>query len=273
MIARTPITRIPLLVAPERENRPKVYEGGTCPFCPGSEDQTPPEILRQGDPWRIRLFPNKYPASTHHEVLVESEDHAGAFDELSPDHAASVMAISFERYRTLRSVSPFVTLFKNHGALAGASIPHPHSQILGTLFAPARMAAETQAFADAHSCPLCDLSEHPQIAESSDYRWIAPLGSTMPWQQWIIPRRHTNEMSHAGDLASLLQRVVQATQRIATAFNWAFLNFPGEPRAHWYLEVFPRLSTIAGFELGSGTFINTVDPVDAARVLRDSPQP
>ncbi len=270
MIAETPISRLPVLTVPDRQRRPNLYQGGACPFCPGAEDETPPEIRREGDPWRIRLFPNKYPASQHHEVLVEDARHDRSFDELSREHAASVMALAFDRYRQLRARSPFVTLFKNHGQLAGASIPHPHSQILGTAFAPARIAAETQAFADCPSCPLCASSGHPRIAQSTDYDWIAPMGSTMPWQQWIVPRRHANEMSDPGDLASLLQRAVAATRRIGGAFNWCFLNFPGQLRAHWYLELFPRLSPIAGFELGAGTFINTVDPVEAARALQRS---
>ena len=265
---RTAISGLPVLIVPERESRPSLFEGGPCPFCPGAEGLTPPEILRDGDPWRVRLFPNKYPASTPHEVLVESADHGTDFSELGADHARCVLEIAFARYRELRTVSPFVTLFKNQGQLAGATIPHPHSQILATPFAPARVKTESHAFAESPTCPLCDLSRHPQIGESSGYRWIAPKGSTMPWQQWIVPRLHSNEMSEPGDLAPLLQSAIRATRRIAPSFNWSFLNFPNEARAHWYLELFPRLTTIAGFELGSGTFINPVDPVEAARVLR-----
>ena len=271
MIELTGISGVPVLLVPEREERPNLYTGGSCPFCPGAEEQTPPEILRDGDPWRVRLFPNKYPASQPHEVLVEGAEHGGDFGDLSADQARAVLAISFARYRELRALSPFVTLFKNHGQMAGASIPHPHSQIIGTPFAPARIASESRAFSSAICCPLCDLSAHPSIGQSRDYRWIAPRGSTMPWQQWIVPQSHGNEMEDPGDLHGLLQRAVRATRRIASAFNWAFLNFPGEPRAHWYLELFPRLTPVAGFELGSGTFINTVDPVDAAHALSERP--
>lgn len=270
MIAHTPISRLPVLVAPHRESRPHGYDGVPCPFCPGAEDQTPPEILRDGDPWRIRLVPNKYPASQPHEVMIESAEHDRNFDELSFAHAARVVELSFQRYQTLRATSPFVTLFKNQGPLAGASLPHPHSQILGTSVAPARVALESRAFGEQVRCPLCAESPHSLIAESDHYRWIAPAGSTMAWQQWIVPLRHQAEMSDPGDLARLLQAAVGATRTISVSFNWAFLNFPNEPRAHWYLELFPRLTPVAGFELGLGTFINTVDPADAARVLRAS---
>jgi UDPglucose--hexose-1-phosphate uridylyltransferase len=108
------------------------------------------------------------------------------------------------------------------------------------------------------------METHPLIAESDHYLWIAPLGATMPYQQWIVPKAHAPEMDQPRELAELLQRSARAMQSVAESFNWAFVNFPQEERGHWYVELFPRVAVVAGFELGSGTFINTIDPADTA---------
>lgn len=271
MTERTPITDDPVIVAPDREERPNVFDGAPCPFCPGAEEQTPPEIARDGEPWRIRVFPNRYPPTEHAEVIVESASHTDSFDELSSDHAARVLEIYFERYGAMKA--NYVSIFKNHGRLAGASIPHLHSQIVGTAFVPLRASREGDAFARAARCPLCDLREHPLIAETEHYRWIAPRGSRLAYQQWIVPKRHEHDLNEPYDLASLLQSSARAMRRISDSYNWAFITFPHQTRGHWYVELFPRIAMIAGYELGTGTFINTVDPADAAKVLSGASSP
>jgi UDPglucose--hexose-1-phosphate uridylyltransferase len=267
VIERNPITGDPVIIAPGRAGRPNIFREGTdrCPFCPGNEADTPPEIWRDGDPWRIRIFPNKYPATERHEIVVETQQHGATFDQLPTDHAARVVDSYIARYRSLSTVAEYICVFKNHGALAGASIPHIHSQIIGTPFVPPRIEREGQAFAS--SCPLCTL-EAPLIAETSNFRWIAPPGASMAYEQWIVPTRHAPEMSDALDLAVLLQRSTRAMLSISDAFNWIFINFPRHPRAHWYMQLFPRTSMHAGFEFGTGSAINTVDPRDAAARLR-----
>jgi UDPglucose--hexose-1-phosphate uridylyltransferase len=268
---RTPITDDPVILAPDREQRPNVFEGAPCPFCPGAEEQTPPEIGRDGEPWRIRIFPNRYPPTEHAEVIVESASHDDSFDELPPDHAARAIALTFERYRAIEA--GYVSIFKNHGRLAGASIPHLHSQIVGTPFIPLRAAREGEAFACVARCPLCDGSEHPLIAETEQYRWIAPHGSRLAYQQWIVPKSHEHDLNEPRELASLLQSSARAMRGISDSFNWAFITFPHQPRGHWYVELFPRIAMIAGYELGIGTFINSVDPVDAAKTLSAASSP
>ncbi|MEA2326327.1 MAG: UDPglucose--hexose-phosphate uridylyltransferase [Thermoanaerobaculia bacterium] len=271
MTERTPITNDPVILAPEREQRPNVFEGAPCPFCPGAEDQTPPEIARDGEPWRIRVFPNRYPPTEHAEVIVESAKHEDAFDALPPDHAARIVEMYFERYRAIEA--NYVSIFKNHGRLAGASIPHLHSQLVGTSFIPLRPAREGDAFARAARCPLCDLTEHSLIAETEHYRWMAPRGSRLGYQQWIVPKSHENDLNEPRELASLLQSSVRAMRGISDSFNWALIPFPHQPRGHWYVELFPRIAMIAGYELGTGTFINSIDPIDAAKALSGANTP
>jgi UDPglucose--hexose-1-phosphate uridylyltransferase len=257
---RTPITDDPVILAPDRERRPNVFEGAPCPFCPGAEDQTPPEIARDGQPWRIRVFPNRYPPTEHSEVIVESAKHDDAFDALTNDHAARVVELYFDRYHAAKST--YVSIFKNHGRLAGASIPHLHSQLVGTTFVPLRPSREGEAFARMPRCVLCDTSDHPLIAETDNYRWIAPRGATLAYQQWIVPKSHEHDLGEPRELAALLQASVGAMRNISDSFNWAFVTFPHERRGHWYVELFPRTAMIAGFELGSGTFVNPVAAAD-----------
>lgn len=265
MTERTPVTDDPVILAPGREQRPNVFEGAPCPFCPGAEEQTPPEIARDGQPWRIRVFPNRYPPTEHAEVIVESARHEDAFSELASDHAIRVVEMYFERYRAIGA--SYVSIFKNHGRLAGASIPHLHSQLVGTSFVPLRPAREGNAF---HArCPLCE-AEHPLIAETENYRWIAPHGSRLAYQQWIVPKTHEHDLNEPRELASLLQSSARAMRGISDSYNWAFITFPHQRRGHWYVELFPRTVMIAGYELGTGTFINTIDPVDAAKMLSDA---
>ena len=271
MTERTPIADDPVILAPEREQRPNVFEGAPCPFCPGAEDQTPPEIARNGEPWQIRVFANRYPPTEHAEIIVESAKHDDTFDALSPDHAVRVIAMYVDRYRAMEV--NYVSIFKNHGRLAGASIPHLHSQLVGTSFIPLRPAREGEAFARGKRCPLCDFDDHPLIAETKNYRWIAPRGSRLAYQQWIVPKSHEHDLNEPRELATLLQSSVRAMRSISDSFNWAFITFPHQPRGHWYVEIFPRIAMIAGYELGTGTFINTVAPTDAARLLNAASSP
>ena len=275
-VRRNVITGEPVLFAPERAARPRAFTSDAaleerCPFCPGHEDDTPPEIARVADGanWLARVFPNKYPSVEGAEVIVESPDHAARFESLG--HAADVVQLYVDRYRA-HADAAYTAVFRNEGAAAGSSIEHLHSQVVPVPFVPARIARELEAFRGA--CPLCAaLDSHRVIRESDAFAWIAPFGSSFAYQQWVVPRRHVAEMSAFTDdelieLASLLRDVARATSRVAPAYNWAFMNFPRDANGHAYLDVIPRLTTIAGFELGTGTFVEIVDPALAVERLR-----
>lgn len=240
MIERNPITGDPVIVAPSRADRPNLYlKDEACPFCPGNEAMTPPEIVRIGDPWRVRAFPNKYPATEMHEIVVETAQHDG---EIEPD----AVRVYIERYRAMDAAH--ITIFKNHGPMAGASIPHPHSQIIGTPFVPPRIEREAAAFAN--RCPLC-ANEEPVDRESEHFRVIAPRGAMFAGEQWIVPKLHAPEIDEPHELGELLRTMH------ADSFNWIFMNFPSDSHAHWYVQMFPRSTPHAGFELGTGSAIRT----------------
>lgn len=263
-----------MLFAPARAGRPHAFgeppaPGERCPFCPGNEGDTPPQIAVVGEPWRIRVFPNKYPPWPGAEVIVESPEHAAAFSTLA--HASEVVGVYRGRLEAHRQ-TPWTALFRNEGRRAGASIDHLHAQLVPLPFVPPRVEAETGGFARATRCPLCGAGAGDVIRETGFFTWIAPRASRLAYQQWIIPKRHVSSMTgmnedEAEDLASLLRVSAAATSRVTDGTNWAFMNFHHES-AHFYVDVMPRLTAIAGLELGTGTFIEIVDPAAAADILR-----
>lgn len=277
-IRRNPITGEPVLFAPERAQRPHAFheEAGPaplvepCPFCPGHEQETPPTIASSGDPWRVRVFANKFPPVAGAEVIVESPRHGDTFAELEDPGAV----VAMWRQRLLaHEGTGYAALFRNEGARAGASIAHLHSQLVPLPFIPPRVEQEADAFRRAGACPLCAGIAGGVIGESPGFRWIAPDASRMPWQQWIIPKRHVARIPFLDDaeiaeLGTLLRSSARATARVSPSYNWTFMNFD-HPAAHFYVDVLPRATTIAGLELGAGTFVQIVDPDDAARRLRD----
>lgn len=274
-VRRNPITGESVLFAPDRAARPRAFGGADvsrCPFCPGHEDDTPPETYREGEPWTIRVFPNKFPPVEGAEVIVESPDHDATFDAV--EHAEDLVRSYVQRYRAHVDAA-YVCLFKNHGPAAGSSIPHIHSQIVPLPFLPARVQRETDAFRRGDACPLCARIAGSEIMETEHWTWIAPEGSWMPYQQWIVPRRHVAAFRDLGELeirelATLLRSSSAAMLRIGGAYNWAFADFAHERAGHCYVDAFPRLTTIAGLELGTGTFVEIIDPAAAARRLRGS---
>jgi UDPglucose--hexose-1-phosphate uridylyltransferase len=259
-----PISGEPILFAPLRAERPHAFAGDAaierCPFCPGHEADTPPEIVRNGEPWRVRVFPNKYPPAEGAEVIVESPVHDARFEDIA--HLDEVLETYAARLAAHAS-APYAALFRNDGARAGSSIPHVHAQLVPLPFVPPRVQREIDGFARA--CALCSI-EGELIRENESFVWIAPHGSWMPYQQWIVPKRHIPSLQDADldGLASMLRFASAATRSIGD-FNVVFMNVP---RGHFYVEILPRITTIAGLELGTGTFVEIVDPADAARRLR-----
>jgi UDPglucose--hexose-1-phosphate uridylyltransferase len=270
-VRRHPISGEPILFAPGRAGRPNAFgrsqNAGTCPFCPGNESETPPEIARHGDPWRVRVFPNKYPAVEGHEVIVDSNRHDASFDKLH--NAPEVTAVLIERYRA-HADAAYVSVFKNEGERAGASIEHIHSQVMPLEFVPPRVERELAAFEK--DCPLC-ARFGTVIEENESFVRVAPDAAQYAYEQWIVPRRHqadftTLSTDEVAAMAATLQSSVRAARAIAAAHNVLFMNFPAHSPAHFYIDVFPRLTAIAGFELATGMFIDIIDPAATARRLR-----
>lgn len=295
----------------------------TCPFCPGNEAMTPPEILAYrdgGEPngpgWRVRCVPNKFPALTRegavdrhqrrlflaltgvgaHEVIVETPDHDGTFATLEEAQVRDIVSAYRDRYVDLTQDARFkyILIFKNHRAEAGATLRHPHSQLLATPIVPRRIMEELQAARGFHEetggCLYDEILREEGaagdrvVAETDHFLALAPYAARYPFETWILPRQHESRFEEMGEaeqegLAALLKDVFGRLDGFLNdpPFN-AFLHTAptdGGDHAyyHWHMEVTPRLTTTAGFERGTGFYINPVLPEDAARLLRDGQAP
>lgn len=270
-VRRHPVSGEPILYAPGRAGRPNAFgreAEDRCPFCPGNESLTPAEIARAGEPWRVRVFPNKYPATPGHEVIVDSDDHDATFESI--DDAAEVVAMGITRYRA-HAGAPYISLFTNHGERAGASIDHIHSQLMPVPFLPPRIERHLAAFGSG-PCPLCR-GAGTLLDENGSFIRIVPNAAQHAYQQWIVPKQHQPDFTTLPDnqvaaLAAMLQSAVRMAHTVAPAHNVLFMNFPRPSAAHFYIEVFPRMTSVAGFELATGTFIDIIDPAASMRRLR-----
>jgi UDPglucose--hexose-1-phosphate uridylyltransferase len=293
---------------------PSFVEG--CPFCPGNESKTPPEVMRSpangNDPWAVRVIPNKFAALSSevqptrslqhlrrrvngfgfHEVIIDSPDHASPFALLPDDHVARILGVFKERYNAL-SVDhriTHVTIFKNHGTDAGASMAHPHSQLIATPVIPSqvrhRLHEALRHYDDAGECMFCHMVEREVedqtriVLKSELFVAMEVFASATPFATHIFPLRHMatfGEITTAEitDLARVLRTLLA---KLYVGLENPDLNFTirsgpsdyvGARHFHWYVSVIPRLTRVAGFELGSGMFINTVLPESAAEFLRN----
>lgn len=321
-----PISGRWVIIATERAARPtdfasqpiEVNDAEQCPFCEGREGMTPPEIFAIRDHgtapdapgWQVRVVSNKYPALRiegdtarsgvgmftrmdgvgAHEVIVETTDHHTHLGLLPVPHVAAVVDAFLQRYRDLDNDPRFeyALLFRNHGRTAGASLSHPHSQLIALPVIPKRAAEELAAsegyFGRHGGCVFCrmvqqEIASGQRVVYQND-RFVAlqPYAARFPFETWVLPREHAASF---GDLAEAdvvpFADVLQTTlHSLHTCLNNPPYNFivhtapyNYEPRHayHWHLEIMPRLTQVAGFEWGSGFFINPVVPEDAARFL------
>ncbi len=293
--------------------------GRPCPFCPGHEDDDLttlesyrlPAGLGDGDPnWAVRVVNNRYPAFvghepmvvTHlgpvftqatasgmHEVLILSPDHASSWADLSDAHAAVVMHALCDRmaYHATIPELRHSQAVVNYGREAGASIEHPHSQLLSIPFVPGEMANELAGFARFQgNCLLCAVADaeesagHRAVHVDDEIAVICPFWSGTPYEMLVIPRTHEPHLYQARgqDLEAVGRAIRRALAALRDrmgdiAYNVFFHSAPFRVSGdyHWHAHILPKATTRGGFELGSGVLINVVEPEDAARDLRPEP--
>ncbi len=315
-----------VIVATERARRPEELtikrapkvlppHVATCPFCTGNEHLTPPEIMRIPGPdggWQVRVVPNKFAALSReadmhrtiersrrtingfgvHDVIIETPDHSQTMALMSDAQVAEIIRCYRQRFDEL-SADPriaHVTIFKNHGADAGTSLEHPHSQLVATPVISSqvrnRMYEALRHYDEFGECIFCsalgeDLADPQRLVLASDhFVALEPFASSTPFSTYIYPRRHMASFGHINDteiadlahvLRSVLAKLYFGLKN--PDFNYTIRTAPAECAGvmyyHWYLSLIPRLTRVAGFELGSGMFINTVLPEAAAEFLRN----
>jgi len=235
-------------------------ELGTCPFCAGREDRTPPETLRIGDPWQVRVVPNLYPALERQEVVVHVPDHRRSLAELTDDELARVAEAWAHRAVAARAEGfPYVHALVNEGRAAGSSLPHTHSQLVWLREPPPVAAAERDC---------SQLLEGGAVLERDGVVLLCPPASWTPYQMLVAPAQPEADAFASARLATALALAAEGVRRLRSLEPEAAVNVWLHDVAWWHLEVAPRLSVFAGLELGAGIFVNTLDPDEAARRLR-----
>lgn len=266
----------PVIVSEKRAKRPHLHgkRKVSCPFCPGNEDMTPPEVLKRTRPdgsWYIRVFPNAYPfvrpdnvdAYGYHEVVVETCEHGRAFHELSAGQIAEIIEVWGEReyYMYEDPRIEYVSIFKNHGAEAGASIPHAHSQIAAISFVPPRVEYRLRKYPPTQAI---------HIFSGEFWSVVAPLNPRFAYEVRIQPRfpvYHVYEMNYVQrfELAQILKGILQRVSEVVDAYNVVVFTSPRRGMVPVHLEVYPRKNRHAGFELGTGAYVVPVSPETTAR--------
>lgn len=312
-----------IILAPGRAARPRFLDEkkkprkpspkATCPFEDLARSENWPPIATYPDPkhWKLALVPNKYPALTHADVcavpshhgmyhvmpgvgthdLLISRDHYKNFADLAPGTAVKLLMMLQERHREMAKdkCSAYVSSFFNWGSAAGASIWHPHYQVLTLPIVPPHtlrsLRGAEEYFKRHHRCVRCDMIKAERkekkriIAENRYAIAIAPFASREPFEVSVLPKDHFSHFGTTPDatvraIAPLLQSVMK---RIRKYLNDPDLNFfihgaplgkDRYPYHHWHIEVMPKVSIPAGFELSTGIDINIMDPDAAARILR-----
>jgi UDPglucose--hexose-1-phosphate uridylyltransferase len=329
-LRKDPVTGRWVIIATDRARRPTdftrhtvIMKGGFCPFCPGQESKTPPEILayrnghgseRDKAGWSVRVVPNKYPALGiegdldrrpegiydrmngigAHEVIIETPAHNQTFATMGEKQIADVLWSFRDRIIDLKQDRRFryILIFKNHGEPAGATLEHPHSQLIALPIIPRQVSDELEGSSEYHRmkerCIFCDIlhqelaDQSRVVAENDSFVTLSPYAPRFPFETCILPRTHNSTFETASarefeGLAQMLKLVVgkmdAALER--PAFNMVLHTAPlSHPQSaesyHWHIEMIPKLTKIAGFEWGTGFYINPTSPEEAARYLREA---
>jgi UDPglucose--hexose-1-phosphate uridylyltransferase len=245
---------------------------------------TPLESLPAG--WRC------LPGYGYHEVIIESPDHRLSMGILSESQVLKVVDIYLRRYRALSNADRTVrqvVLFRNHGRRAGTSLAHPHSQIVATpVVAPEtrwRLSEEIGFFDSTGQCGLCHVLEQELasavriVCATQHFVTLVPYAARVPYHVQIIPRRHCPTFlevnpAECGELARHLRHALGALFSLLQDphYNLVVVTPPLDQvhrlANHWFIDVLPRITTPAGFELGSRIIVNIQPPERAAAELR-----
>lgn len=327
-LRKDPVTGRWVIIASERGMRPSdfirehvVPQGvRVCPFCPGNELKTPPEILAYrpggGPPnspgWSLRVIPNKFPALRvegelnrqgegiydrmngvgAHEVLIETPEHMLTFSELPEKQIADILWALRDRVLDLKKDIRliYIIIFKNHGEAAGASLEHAHSQLIALPVVPKRAREEMDGakryFDFKERCIYCDMlrqdleSASRLVLDTDHYVVLTPYASRFPFETCILPKRHNShfeaiEPAAIQNLAWVLRALMRKIDKVLErpAYNLMLHSAPIQEGAmahyHWHVEIIPKLTKVAGFEWGTGFYINPTPPELAAKFLRD----
>lgn len=326
-LRRDPIAGRWVIVDTDHPSKPEEFEhelhgwrGGVCPFCYGNESLTPPEIEAIRDPhtgpntsgWQVRVVPNKFPALQiegdldrrglgiydmssgigAHEVLIESPYHHKDLPDLLNNEIENVLNMLCRRATDLIKDKRFkyIMIFKNYGPSAGASLEHPHTQIIALPMVPKNPLEEIKGaqeyFDYRERCIFCDIIRQEMqekeriVLENKYFLSFCPFVSRFPFEIWIMPKKHNAYFCHLPQeeipaLASIFKDTMAKVKKVfpSLAYNLMIHSAPingdgGVEGYHWHIEFTPKLTRVAGFEWGSGFYLVSTPPELAAQYLK-----
>jgi UDPglucose--hexose-1-phosphate uridylyltransferase len=280
------------VIAPGRARRPGAStreadhvagaDPADCPFCEGHEDRTPPETFAVAEEarapdspgWLVRVVPNLYPAFERQEVVVHSPRHVLSIADLEERELAAVAkAWSSRAWAGREDGLGYLHAFMNEGRDAGASLAHSHSQLAWLPERPPAVTAEE----DEATCRVCDWldselgEERRLVVERDEAVVLAAYAGRLPYECLLAPREHPAGSAFDSELLTpALSLLAEVAQRIHRLEGRVPLNAWLHDGPHWHLELLPRISVLAGLELGAGVYVNTLAPEEAAGRLREA---
>jgi len=301
-----------VIISPSRSKRPGAFidkkeKEVACPFCPGNEQMTEKTLLALPNEkhWKVRVFNNKYPVLHKrvfrptlkdffskytpcgaHEILIETRHHDKEYFSMPEGDIALIIKALKDRYQKLMEIPDinYVTIFKNKGQRAGASLVHPHMQIIAAPLFPEVISEEMQESEDfykkAKECGQCMIMKNELksgkrvVIRNKDWIVICPFISKWPYQTTILPKRHYSDMTQMTDsemnsLAKVMKKLFTGYSKLFhdPPYNIMYHNFPQSDFWHFHIHVYTRLVTHAGFEF-FGLNVNITPPENAKRELK-----
>lgn len=323
-LRQDPVTGDWVVIATGRGKRPEEFANQDkeevsqdsdhkCFFCYPEETGQEKDVLIYTDSkndWTLRVFPNKYPAfsrgkrmkhweegpyfgmdGTGYHELVVTRDHEKSLGQLDPMQVAEVIDAYQDRYISLmnkKSVN-YIDIFHNHGKKAGASISHPHSQLVAipviSPYVNGELSGAETYYRQNKECIYCAMfsweQEHGKrmVFENDEYLAFCPFASRAAFEVWVVPKKHKPYFERTSreekvKVGEVLQKVLE---KIGKGLNNPDYNFyihtspcdgKDYPHFHWHIEILPRTSVWAGFELSTGVEISTIEPEEAASFLK-----
>ena len=266
-----------VILSPKRAKRPDEAVGfkPMCPFCIGNE-KSEKEVFRIGgknhdDNWQVRVLENKFPFASIHEVIVHSPDHHKNFDELPLQQVQTVFEVFLQRYNAHQGKGT-VFLFSNHGEQGGESLSHPHSQLV-VLPEEVNFQVPVLTSGLAGEGKTDRVLSQDNIAHATEFFTLrCPQDSQWPDEVWIVPKMMNKSFGQIGEnerseISFILQRLIQLfTVKHGHEFPFNFYIYPKE---NWYLRFIPREKRLGGLEIVSNIFVNTGDPEETRRFIKE----
>ena len=236
-------------------------------------------------------FSRKFGGFGAHEVIIESPSHNTSMALMTYEHVEKVLTAYQQRYNALKQNHQlnFITIFKNHGWASGTSLIHPHSQLVATpIMTPyynLRFDIAHDYHADTRGCLYCELlaeeleKKERIVTQTKQFAVFHPYASRVPWETWIIPKEHRASFglvptSSLAELATVVKDTLFCLYHVLDnpAYNLMIDTSTTvdeeDPYYHWHIRITPRVTTIAGFEIGSGIYISTALPEKTAKLMR-----